>query len=127
MSDSSMVGPAAMPGPDADRGIDGTAPAPLRGPRPVDMTARAAVVLAVGNVVFGSFLGLFLPVFPVIFAIAAAVLGHLALFRVRRSGDSGRGLALTALTVSYVWLAVMASVVFGMLLFTGYAYAFLGF
>lgn len=127
MSDPRTVGPAGTPRPGDDRRSDAPGPVPHGGPRPVNRTALAAVVLAVGNVVFGSFLGLFLPVFPVVFAVAAAALGHVALFRVRRSGEAGRGLALTALAVSYVWLAVMASMVFGMLFFTGYAYAVLGF
>ncbi|MDV8000988.1 DUF4190 domain-containing protein [Rhodococcus sp. IEGM 1408] len=127
MSDWSTVGPAGTPVPGDDPGTDDPGPDPHGGPRPVNRTALAAVVLAVGNVVFGSFLGLFLPVFPAVFAVVSVALGHVALFRVRRSGESGRGLALTALAVSYVWLAVMASVVFGMLLFTGYAFAVLGF
>ena len=127
MSDWSTVGPARTPGPGDDPGSDGPGPGPHGTPRPVNRTALAAVVLSVGNVVFGSFLGLFLPVFPAVFALVSVALGHLALFRVRRSGEAGRGLALTALSVSYVWLAVMASMVFGMLLFTGYAYAVLGF
>lgn len=127
MSDWPTVGPAGTPGPGDDSGTDGPVPDPHGSPPPVNRMALAAVVLAVGNVVFGSFLGLFLPVFPAVFAVVSVALGHLALFRVRRSGEAGRGLALTALAVSYVWLAIMASVVFGMLLFTGYAYAVLGF
>lgn len=94
---------------------------------PVNGTAVAAVVVAVGNVVFGSFLGLFLPFLPVAVAVVAVVLGHVALSRVRRSGESGRGLAITALVVGYLYVAAVALFVGGMLLFTGYGLAFLGF
>ncbi|PAY23693.1 hypothetical protein CEY15_07320 [Dietzia natronolimnaea] len=93
----------------------------------VNGTALAAVVLAVGNVVFGSFLGLFLPALPAVFALASVVLGHLALARIRRTGQAGRGLALTALAVGYLWLVVITVLVSGMLLFTGYGLALLGF
>lgn len=127
MSDPLTDDPAGTPGPGGDPGGDGPVAHPHGAPAPVDSTALAAVVLAVGNVVFGSFLGLFLPAFPAVIAVVSAALGHLALFRVRRSGRGGRVLALTALAVSYVGLAVMAALVLGMLLFTGYAFAVLGF
>ncbi len=127
MSDSPTVDPAVTPGPGGDPGGAGPGPDPHGAPAPVDTTALAAVVLAVGNVVFGSFLGLFLPAVPAVIAVVSVALGHLALFRVRRSGEGGRGLALTALAVSYLGLAVMGALVLGMLLFTGYAFAVLGF
>ncbi|HHX85950.1 MAG TPA: DUF4190 domain-containing protein [Actinomycetales bacterium] len=96
---------------------------------PVNATAVAAVVVAVGNVVFGSFLGLFLPALPAVIAVVAVVLGHVALAQLRRSGtgESGRGLAITALVVGYVWLALSSLLVGGMLLFTGFGLAVLGF
>ena len=93
----------------------------------VNGTALAAVVLAVGNVVFGSFLGLFLPVVPAVFTLASVLLGHLALARIGRTGQAGRGLAVTALAVGYLWLVVITLLVCGILLFTGYGLALLGF
>lgn len=97
------------------------------GPPDVNGTALAAVVLAVGNVVFGPFLGLFLPAVPAVFALASVLLGHLALARINRTGQAGRGLALTALAVGYLWLVLITLLVCGMLLFTGYGFALLGF
>lgn len=94
---------------------------------PVNGFAVAAIVVAVGNVIFGSFLGLFLPPLPVLAAVVAVVLGHVALARVRRSGESGRGLAIAALVVGYAWLAVILLLVGAMLLFTGFGLAVLGF
>ena len=61
------------------------------------------------------------------FALASVVLGHLALARIRRTGQAGLGLALTALAVGYLWLVVITVLVSGMLLFTGYGLALLGF
>ncbi|MFN3339638.1 MAG: DUF4190 domain-containing protein [Dietzia sp.] len=96
-------------------------------PPAVNGTALAAIVLAVGNVVFGSFLGLFLPLLPAVFALTSVLLGHIALVRIRRTGQGGRGLALTALAVGYLWLVVIALLICAMLLFTGYGFALLGF
>ena len=119
------------PSGDADasdrRGPEDPAAESHAGSPDVNGTALAAVVLAVGNVVFGSFLGLFLPVIPAVFALASVLLGHLALARIRRTGQAGRGLALTALAVGYLWLVVITLVVCAMLLFTGYGFALLGF
>lgn len=96
-------------------------------PSPVSRLAMAAVVIAVGNMVFGSFLGLFFPAIPAAVAVVTVVLGHLALVRLRKSGYSGRGLALTALVLGYLWLAFMTLLIGGMLLFTRYGFAVLGF
>lgn len=96
-------------------------------PSPVSRLAMAAVVIAVGNMVFGSFLGLFFPAIPAAVAVVTVVLGHLALVRLRKSGCAGRGLALTALVMGYLWLAFMTLLIGGMLLFTGYGLAVLGF
>ncbi|MBB1024005.1 MULTISPECIES: DUF4190 domain-containing protein [unclassified Dietzia] len=97
------------------------------GPAEVNGTALAAIVVAVGNVVFGSFLGLFVPLLPPVFALVSVVLGHLALARIRRTGQAGRGLALTALAVGYLWLFVIALLISGMMMLTGYGFALLGF
>lgn len=97
------------------------------GHRRISRTAVAALIVAVGNVVFGSFLGLFYPVLPAAIAVVAVLLGHLALIRITRTGAAGRGLALTALAVGYLWFAVVAVVVLGLLMFTGFGLAVLGF
>lgn len=96
-------------------------------PSPVSRLAIAALVIAVGNMVFGSFLGLFFPAIPAAVAAVTIVLGHVALARLRTSGYAGRGLALTALVIGYVWLVCMTLTISAMLLFTGYGLAFLGF
>jgi hypothetical protein len=93
----------------------------------VDGIAIAAIVSAVGNVVFGSFLGLFLPLLPAAFALVSVALGHLALVRIRRTGRSGRGLARAALAVGYLGLVAFALMVCGTLMFTGYGLALMGF
>lgn len=97
------------------------------GDQPVSRIAVAALVVAVANLVFGSFLGLFFPVIPALWALLAVGLGHLALARIRSSGAAGRGFALTALATGYLWLVVTAVIVGWMLLFTGYGFALLGF
>lgn len=100
---------------------------PHDGYSPVEPLAVVAVVVAVSTIVFGSFLGLFLPVLPAAGAVVAVVLGHLALVRIQRSGAPGRGLALTALAVGYLWLVATILMISGILLFTGYGPALLGF
>lgn len=41
--------------------------------------------------------------------IAGIVFGHMALGQIKRNGDSGRGLALTGLTIGYVFLAFVVA------------------
>lgn len=45
-------------------------------------------------------------VFAFVFAPAGAVLGHLGLSQIRRTGERGRDRALVGLTLSYVFIAV---------------------
>jgi peptidyl-prolyl cis-trans isomerase B (cyclophilin B) len=49
--------------------------------------------------------------------IAAIVLGHLALGQVARSGEQGRGLAVTALALGYGSIALLAALVLGCVAF----------
>ncbi len=111
---------------DRDRRFLGP-PHDRHGAAPTDRIAIAAVVIAVGNIVFGSFLGLFLPPFPAVTAVVAVILGHVALARIGRTGDTGRGLALSALVLGYLWLAGTLLLVGAMLMFTGFGPALLGF
>lgn len=67
--------------------------------------ALIALVLAVGNVVFGSFLGLFVPLVPAVVMIVVVVLAHVALAQIRRRGQDGRAMAVTALVIGYLGIA----------------------
>lgn len=40
--------------------------------------------------------------------IAGIVFGHIALSQIKRNGDAGRGMALTALIIGYVYTALLA-------------------
>ncbi|WP_232423320.1 DUF4190 domain-containing protein [Mycobacterium sp. 155] len=53
-------------------------------------------------------------VFGIVFAPIGAVLGHLALSQIKKTGEKGRGRALIGLTVSYlmIFVAIIALVVF---------------
>ncbi len=39
--------------------------------------------------------------------VAGIVFGHMGLSQIKRTGDSGRGIALTGLIISYAWFAFM--------------------
>ncbi|MDP9905597.1 DUF4190 domain-containing protein [Arthrobacter bambusae] len=45
-------------------------------------------------------------VFGVMGGIAAIPLGHIALVQIRRTGESGRGMALAGLALAYAWVAL---------------------
>jgi hypothetical protein len=45
--------------------------------------------------------------FPVFGALVAIVTGHIARGQIRRTGESGKGLALAALVIGYVHLVVV--------------------
>lgn len=56
--------------------------------------------------------------------IAAIVFGHIALGQIKRTGDAGRGLALTGLVIGYVTTALLLVFIFiyGLLLIGLFAY-----
>jgi Domain of unknown function (DUF4190) len=47
-------------------------------------------------------------------AVAGVVTGHVALAQIKRSGEKGRGLAITALVLGYLYIA--GSILFGLLM-----------
>ncbi|MBL3678374.1 DUF4190 domain-containing protein [Leucobacter chromiireducens subsp. solipictus] len=55
--------------------------------------------------------------------IAGIVFGHMGLSQIKRTGDAGRGIALTGLIISYAWFAFL--VVF-MVLYIGFIVMMVG-
>jgi Domain of unknown function (DUF4190)/Domain of unknown function (DUF1707) len=68
-----------------------TGPPPPAGPPPTNSLAIAALICGIGQLVAA---------FPA--GIAAIILGHMARRQIRRTGEQGRGLALTGLVLGYV-------------------------
>lgn len=48
--------------------------------------------------------------------IAGVICGHIALSQIRRTGEAGRGLAITGLVIGYLYLAFIVLVAIGMLI-----------
>ncbi|MEV7692857.1 DUF4190 domain-containing protein [Microbacterium sp. NPDC089189] len=63
-------------------------------------------------------------VFAFVFAVLGVVFGHMALGQIRRTGESGRGLAIAGLVVAYVSLAfgVIITIVYVVILTSGAYY-----
>jgi hypothetical protein len=101
-------------------------PGPAGSPGPNGL-AVTALVVAVANVVFGSFLGFFVPLVPAFAAVVAVVLGHVALRQIDRGAGQGRALAVAALVIGYLCLAGVALVVALAMTFATVGMALLGF
>lgn len=73
-------------------------------PPPTYAAPAATNTLAILSLVFGiiSYFAL-----PLVGAIAAIVMGHLARSQIRRTGESGGGLALAGLVLGYVHLLLL--------------------
>lgn len=56
--------------------------------------------------------------------VAGIVFGHMGLNQIKRTGDAGRGIALTGLIIGYAWFAFLA--VF-MVLYVGFIFMVVGF
>ncbi|MBL3698649.1 DUF4190 domain-containing protein [Leucobacter luti] len=56
--------------------------------------------------------------------IAGIVFGHMGLSQIKRTGDSGRGIALTGLIISYAWFAFLAVFI---VLYVGFILMIVGF
>ncbi len=69
-------------------------------PAPTVAQTGTANVLAILTLVFGLLGG-----------VIAIPLGHVAHHQIKRTGESGRGLATAGLILGYVWLAAMIAVV----------------
>jgi MFS family permease len=72
-----------------------------------DVPAQPTSSLAVASLVAG--IGCW-TILPVIAAVAAIITGHIARRRIRRTGESGGGMALAGLILGYAHLAVVAAV-----------------
>ena len=89
--------------------------------------AVVALVLAVANVVFGSFLGLFVPLIPAAVAVIVVAIGHVSLRQITRSGEAGREMAVSALVIGYLCLAGIAAFLVMAFTFTTVGMALLGY
>ena len=64
---------------------------------------------------------------PVFGALVAIVTGHIARGQIRRSGESGKGLALAALVIGYVHLVVVVvAAIVWVILVGGFLFAWIG-
>lgn len=101
---------STQPGPQAYQyGPPGYAPAP----------APPTNVMAVWSLV-SSILGITL--LPAVGSVAGVVLGHIAMSQLKRTGESGRGLAIAGLVVGYSGVVIIGLIVAAIL----YAAAGLG-
>ncbi|AEE44931.1 DUF4190 domain-containing protein [Cellulomonas fimi] len=94
-----VPGPPPQPGTAVPHPVAGPVPYPVPGPWPqpaprTDGLAVASLVLALCG-----------------FTVVAVALGHLALHRLRRTGERGYGLAVTGLVLGYTTLAALVVVV----------------
>ncbi|ODQ84038.1 hypothetical protein BFG51_07635 [Dietzia alimentaria] len=89
--------------------------------------AVVALVIAVANVVFGSFLGLFVPLVPAAVAVVVVAIGHTSLRQITRSGEAGREMAVSALVIGYLCLAAVAAFLLMAFTFTTVGMALLGY
>lgn len=97
-------------------------------PRPTGTNGLSviALVIAVANVVFGSFLGMFVPLVPAA-AVVVVALGHVSLTHITRNGQQGREMAVSALAIGYLCLAGFAAFLVLTFTFTAVGMALLGF
>lgn len=70
-------------------------------PRPTDSTAMIALVCGLGGFIF-----------PVV-SLVAIIVGHVALDRIKRGDESGRGMALAGLTLGYFITGMIVLVILG--------------
>lgn len=62
-------------------------------------------------------------VFAFLVPLAGIVFGHLGLGQIKRTGDAGRGIALTGLIISYAYFAFLAMFV---VIYVGFIFAMIG-
>lgn len=62
-------------------------------------------------------------VFAFLVPLAGIIFGHLGLGQIKRTGDAGRGIALTGLIISYAYFVFMAMFV---ILYVGFIFAMIG-
>lgn len=89
-------------------GFNGGYPYPP-GPRPTNSLAVAAFVLSM------------MQFFTVITVIPALICGHIALGQIKQDGSGGRGLAIAALVISYIFLGVIVLVLILLGIFGSFA------
>lgn len=94
-------------------------PAPMPGYQPVPGHSRSSNTMAVVSFVLGlvQFIGWFIFLLPgFAAAIAAIVVGFISLKQVNRTGERGRGLAITGIVLGFVGIAIV-----GLLIIIGVA------
>lgn len=62
-------------------------------------------------------------IFAFLSPIAGIVFGHLGLSQIKRTGDAGRGIALTGLIISYAYFVFLAMFI---ILYVGFIFAMIG-
>lgn len=63
----------------------------------------------------------FILILPFVGSLAGAIMGHISLGQIKRNGDSGRGMALTAVILG--WVGVALAIVGAIIIFGLIAYA----
>jgi len=91
-------------------------PAPAYQPRP--LPPQGSTIL--GNTNTYAFLAI---IFAFLSPIAGIVFGHMGLSQIKRTGDAGRGIALTGLIISYCYFAFLALLI---ILYVGFIIAMIG-
>jgi len=103
--------PAAAPNPYAPQpqGSPYGAPAPTGygPPRPRTNPLAIVALCASGSIAVLWVLMLVLPVIGLVPGITGIVIGHIALGQIRRTGEQGRGLAITGLVIGYVTVGLL--------------------
>ncbi|WP_336658849.1 DUF4190 domain-containing protein [Leucobacter sp. USHLN153] len=94
--------PAGTPG-QAPVGAPGQAPAPQYRPAPQARPASTATTLDKTNT-----FALLTIIFAFIAPLAGIIFGHMGLNQIKRTGDAGRGIALTGLIISYAYFVLAA-------------------
>ncbi|MEJ7584991.1 MAG: DUF4190 domain-containing protein [Acidimicrobiales bacterium] len=95
-----------MAAPPAPYGTGGWGPYPIQPPRKVNGLAIAALCTSIGAVLFTFTCGIGIIAGPV-----GAILGHVSLGQIKRSGEEGRGLALAGVIIGWALTALAAAVI----------------
>lgn len=100
------------------------------GPYDINATNRwatAAAVITLFNMVIGTLSLLIVgPIIAIVLCVLGIVCGHIALFQMRRSAESGRARALVSLFLNYLGLVLLLGLVCMLLLINSIGHALLG-
>ena len=114
--------PAPVPAPPATSGFP-LAPQPSGGPASVFVYGPRSNSAAVASLVFG-IISWFLC--PLVGGLLAVIFGHVARGQIRRSGESGDGMAVAGLILGYAHLVAVVVLIFVWLVILGGTLATIG-